>query len=218
MYAKLTSATVLGIDGLMVEVEMDISNGLPVFDIVGLPDSAVKEAKERVRVAIKNSQAHFPLQRITVNLAPADVRKEGSYFDLAIALGLLVASDQLDAKPLEGVCVIGELSLDGTMRPLSGVLAMVMAAKQAGCRTVFLPADNAVEAQLVSGIRVFRSAICKKRFNMSRESGVLPHWWPPRKLQLRRRCLMKILPMCKDNFPSNAHSKWRQPAITMCYW
>lgn len=154
MYAKLQSATIFGIDGLMVEVEADISNGLPAFDMVGLPDSAVKESKERVRVAIKNSQAHFPLQRITINLAPADVRKEGAYFDLAIALGVLLASEQLPSEPLKKTCVIGELSLNGSLRPLSGVLPMVIAAKQVGCQTILLPKDNATEAQLVSDINI----------------------------------------------------------------
>jgi hypothetical protein len=110
LYAKLYSASVLGINGLIVEVEVDISHGLPMFDIVGLPDSAVREARERVRAALKNSEVTFPLQRITTNLAPADIKKEGSGFDLAIALGVLIASGQLIVEGLEKTLLIGELA------------------------------------------------------------------------------------------------------------
>lgn len=154
MYAKLMSASVLGVDGFLVEVEVDISNGLPAFDIVGLPDSAVREAKERVRVAIRNSQANFPLQRITTNLAPADVKKEGSIFDLAIALGVIVASGQGEITDAANYLMIGELALDGKLRALSGVLPMVMAAKEKGLTHVMLPRQNAAEAALVSDMNV----------------------------------------------------------------
>nr|WP_202404815.1 YifB family Mg chelatase-like AAA ATPase [Shimazuella alba] len=148
------SASVLGVDGFLVEVEVDISNGLPMFDIVGLPDSAVREAKERVRVAIRNSGANFPLQRITTNLAPADIKKEGSIFDLAIALGVMMASGQAEIKEFSQYLIVGELALDGSLRPLSGVLPMVMAAKERGLKKVLLPLKNATEAELVSGMEV----------------------------------------------------------------
>jgi magnesium chelatase family protein len=154
VYAKLMSASVLGVDGFLVEVEVDISNGLPMFDIVGLPDSAVREAKERVRVAIRNSGANFPLQRITTNLAPADIKKEGSIFDLAIALGVMMASGQAEIKEFSQYLIVGELALDGALRPLSGVLPMVMAAKERGLKKVLLPLKNAAEAELVSGMEV----------------------------------------------------------------
>lgn len=154
LYAKLMSASVLGIDGFLVEVEIDISNGLPAFDLVGLPDSSVREARERVRVAIKNSDANFPLQRITTNLAPADIRKEGAVFDLAIAIGILGASDQISLKMAKEMLLIGELALDGNLRPLTGVLPMVMAAKEAGVQQVMLPFQNAEEGSLVNGISV----------------------------------------------------------------
>ena len=157
MYAKLYSSTVLGVDGMIIEVELDISNGLPVFDVVGLPDSAVREARDRVRAAIKNSASHFPLQRITANLAPADLKKEGSGFDLALALGVLVASDQLKELPdgaLDNLLLIGELALDGSLRPVVGVLPMVMAGKQRGLHRVMLPRENAVEGALVEGVEV----------------------------------------------------------------
>lgn len=153
MYAKMTSASVLGVNGFLVEVEVDISNGLPAFDIVGLPDSSVKEARERVRVAIKNSENNFPLQRITTNLAPADIRKEGAVFDLAIALGILAASEQLKL-PSEQLLLIGELALDGGLRALTGVLPMVMTAQEAGIQQVMLPQQNAAEAALVEGMTV----------------------------------------------------------------
>ncbi|MBA4602467.1 YifB family Mg chelatase-like AAA ATPase [Thermoactinomyces mirandus] len=154
MYSKLYSASVMGIDGFIVEVEVDISNGLPVFDIVGLPDSSVREAKDRVRAALKNSGVSFPLQRITTNLAPADVKKEGAGFDLAIAMGLLVASGQLESEEINRILFIGELSLDGSLRPLRGVLPMVMAAREAGFTEVILPRENAGEGALVDGMHI----------------------------------------------------------------
>jgi magnesium chelatase family protein len=154
MYAKLHSSTVLGIDGTIVEVEVDISNGLPAFDVVGLPDTAVRESRERVRSAVKNTGFSFPLQRITVNLAPADLKKEGAGFDLALAVGVLAASEQLPAGGLEQSLWLGELALDGGLRPLRGVLPMVMAGKKAGFDRVYLPAANAAEAHLVEGMAV----------------------------------------------------------------
>lgn len=157
MYAKLYSGTVLGVDGLVIEVELDISNGLPVFDVVGLPDSAVREARDRVRAAIKNSGGNFPLQRITANLAPADLKKEGSGFDLALALGVMIASQQLKPKSpslLDNLLLLGELALDGSLRPIPGVLPMVMAGKQQGLNQVMLPRENAMEGALVEGVEV----------------------------------------------------------------
>lgn len=154
MYAKLYSAAVTGIDGYIVEVEVDISNGLPQFDIVGLPDSATRESRDRVRAAIKNSGKPFPLQRITTNLAPADVKKEGSGFELAISLGIMLASGELQDVPLDDMLLLGELSLEGALRPLNGVLPMVMAAKDRGFTSVMLPEANADEAALVGGLTV----------------------------------------------------------------
>jgi magnesium chelatase family protein len=127
---------------------------LPLFELVGLPDSSVREARERVRAAVKNSGAHFPLQRIITNLAPADVKKEGSGFDLSIALGILVASGQVEMDLSRPILLIGELALDGTLRPLLGVLPMVMAAKEQGIDCVMLPRSNATEGALVEGVDV----------------------------------------------------------------
>ncbi len=154
MYGKVTSGCVNGIDGQLIEVEVDLSSGLPHMTIVGLPDSAVRESIERVRAAIKNCTFTFPMERITVNLAPADLRKEGSAFDLAIAVGILATSGQISVAGLERSLLIGELALDGSLRPVPGVLSMVHAAKQHGLAQVFVPAENANEARLISGIEV----------------------------------------------------------------
>ncbi|MEF3309798.1 YifB family Mg chelatase-like AAA ATPase [Paenibacillus sp. GYB004] len=154
MYDNRYGACLQGIDGTIVDVEIDISNGLPFFQIVGLPDSSVRESAERVRSAIKNTGAAFPMERITVNLAPADVRKEGASFDLAIATGILAASGQLSLPGLERCLTIGELSLDGRLRPVHGVLPMVDAARRRGLTNVLLPAENAEEAALIEGMRI----------------------------------------------------------------
>lgn len=154
MYGKVTSSCVHGIDGKLIEVEVDISNGLPQFNIVGLPDSAVRESMERVRAAIKNCKYSFPMERITINLAPADIKKEGSSFDLAIAIGILVTSGQFSADPLTHTLIIGELALDGAVRPVPGVLPMVQAAMESGMKTVFLPKENAGEAALIKQIKI----------------------------------------------------------------
>jgi magnesium chelatase family protein len=153
MLAKVSSCAVVGLDGEVVEVEVDISQGLPAFTIVGLPDTAVQEAKERVRAAVRNSGHNFPLKRITVNLAPADLRKEGPAYDLPIAVGILMASGQVPPSG-NGAVFLGELSLDGQLRHTTGVLPMVALARDRGLSTVFVPADDAGEAALVDGVEV----------------------------------------------------------------
>ena len=155
MFTKITSGAVLGVDGYTVAVEVDLTGGLPAFDIVGLPDSAVKESRERVRAAIRNAGFSFPVKRITVNLAPADTRKSGPAFDLPVAVGLLICTGNLRPQSAEGAFFAGELSLDGALRPISGVLPMVLAAKADGVNTYFVPEDNAPEAALVEGITVY---------------------------------------------------------------
>ncbi|WP_072329213.1 MULTISPECIES: YifB family Mg chelatase-like AAA ATPase [unclassified Paenibacillus] len=154
MYGKTISACLHGVEGRLIEVEVDLSNGLPQVNIVGLPDNAVKESIERVRAAIKNCGFSFPLQRITINMAPADIRKEGSAFDLAIALGILATSGQLPPGTLDDTLVIGELSLDGSIRPVPGVLSMMEAAVKGGLSRVIVPAGNAEEAGWISGCTV----------------------------------------------------------------
>jgi len=154
MFAKVTSGVVVGIDGFPVEVEVDLSPGLPSFDLVGLADTAVKEAKERVRAAIKNSGFPFPGHRIVVNLAPADLRKEGSGFDLPIALGILCAQGCYEPDALQAGMIIGELALDGSIRPVRGILSMTIAASQQKKDYLILPAGNYPEACVVKGIRL----------------------------------------------------------------
>ncbi|WP_426447129.1 YifB family Mg chelatase-like AAA ATPase [Paenibacillus sp. S-38] len=151
MYGKVVSACLHGVEGKLVEVEVDLSNGLPQMSIVGLPDSAIKESMERVRAAIKNCGFVFPLQRITVNLAPADVRKEGAAFDLAIAAGILMTSGQISPDQCEGRLIIGELALDGSVRGVPGVLSMMMSAAEQGIGSTLVPLDNAEEAGWIEG-------------------------------------------------------------------
>lgn len=155
MYGKMFSACLYGIEGVMIGVEIDLANGLPQTNIIGLPDSAIREAVERVRAAVKNCGYRYPQQRITINLAPADLRKEGSAFDLAIALGILITSGKLIMPSAQEMLLIGELALDGSLRPVSGVLPMVEAARKSGFKAVLLPQGNAAEAALISGINVY---------------------------------------------------------------
>lgn len=155
MLSIMKSSALQGIDSYPVSVEVDLSSGLPSFDIVGLPDSAVKESRERVRTAIKNAGFSFPVKRITVNLAPADTRKEGASFDLPIALGILCACGALQNKTVSDYFVTGELSLDGSVRPVNGVLPMVYGAKDKGITKCLVPADNMDEAALIEGIEVY---------------------------------------------------------------
>ena len=154
MLARITSAAVLGIDAYLVSVETDIANGLPSFVTVGLPQGAVKEGRERVNAAIHNAGYEFPLKRVTVNLAPADVRKEGSAFDLPIALGVLAATGQIRPDALAGYVVLGELGLDGEIRPVRGALSMAVTARRTGCAGLLLPAANVREAAVVGDLDV----------------------------------------------------------------
>ena len=155
MMSKIKSCALLGIDSYIVDTETDISIGMVAFDIVGLPDSAVKESKERVRTAIRNSGFQFPQKRLTVNLAPADIRKEGPSFDLPIAIGILCSSGILDSSMFDDFSVTGELSLDGSVKPVNGVLSMVYETLSKGIRNIIVPYDNRNEAALVSGINIY---------------------------------------------------------------
>lgn len=153
MISKINSAAVVGLDAVPIEVEVDIGSGLPNFLIVGLPDKSVEEAKERVRSAIKNSNARFPTHRITCNLAPADLRKGGSSYDLPIAIAILLCSGQI--KMSDNDLFVGELALDGTLRKVDGILPTVLLAKEKGIKRIFLPQDNAKEASIVDGVDIF---------------------------------------------------------------
>jgi magnesium chelatase family protein len=153
--AKVNSCSVTGIEGFVVEVEVDISSGLPVFNMVGLPEISVKESKDRVKTAIKNSGYAFPMDRVVVNLAPADVKKEGTGLDLPVAIGILAASGTLPPDHLKSFLFSGELSLDGEIKPVKGVLPYTLTAKEKGFKGIFIPVENADEASLVDGIDVF---------------------------------------------------------------
>jgi magnesium chelatase family protein len=158
MLARVRSAAVLGIEAYPVDVEVDLSNGLPSFTTVGLPHGAVKEGRERINAALVNSGFEFPLQRITANLAPADVRKDGSAFDLPIALGILAASGQLDPERLADGFVFGELGLEGAVRSVRGMLPMVACAERSGARWALVPAANQAEAAVLRGLAVYPAA------------------------------------------------------------
>ena len=154
MLAKVHSCAVIGLEGAIVEVEVDTSRGLPSFTIVGLPDAAVQESRERVQAAVKNAGLVFPRQRLTVNLAPASLRKEGPAYDLPIALGALAASGQLPPGALDGAAVVGELSLDGSVRHVRGMLPMAALARREGFGRFFVPADDASEAALIPELEI----------------------------------------------------------------
>src|SRR3989338_6415740 len=155
MLSKILSASIVGIDAHPVDVEVDIAaRGLPHFSMVGLPDAAVKESRDRVRAALKNIGFNFPLKQITVNLAPADLKKEGSSFDLPIAIGIIMAEGVLEMNSTQGYLFTGELSLDGKIKPVRGALSMAITAKRLGLKGVILPEENASEAAVVKGISV----------------------------------------------------------------
>ena len=158
MLSKVTSFALAGLEGVPVEVETDIQSGLPGYELVGLPDAAVRESRERVRSALKNSGKNFPARKVTVNLAPADLRKEGSYFDLAIAVGILAATGQLEPTYAAGYVFLGELALDGALRPVAGILPLLISAKAAGYKKVVIPAGNAGEAAYIEGIDTYAAS------------------------------------------------------------
>jgi len=154
MVVTVHSLGLSGISGYEVLVECAISGGLPAFDVVGLPDAAVRESRERVRSAVKSCGAKFPVSRITVNLAPAALKKEGTVYDLPIFLGLLAAAGEID-PPTADAAFLGELSLTGALRPVRGMLPMAMAAARVGVKTLYVPAANAAEASLADGILIY---------------------------------------------------------------
>ena len=154
MLSKITSFALCGLDGVPVEVETDINKGMVSYDLVGLPDTAVKESKERVRSAIKNSRLFFPVNKITINLAPADLKKEGSQYDLPLAVSILIAGGQLTANT-DGIVFLGELALDGALRPVAGILPILISAKAKGYTRFIIPAANANEASYIEGLTVF---------------------------------------------------------------
>jgi len=175
MLARLESAAVFGVDAYPVHVEVDVGLGLPFFRMVGLPDASVRESRDRVRAAIRNSGYDFPSHRITINLAPADVRKAGSAFDLPIALGILAAEGVLTSRQLPNVVLVGELSLDGTIHYARGVLPIAAAARRKGAAALLLPAPNAAEAAVVGGLRLLAVRTLREAVDILNQP---PSGWP----------------------------------------
>ncbi|MEW6534006.1 MAG: magnesium chelatase domain-containing protein [Candidatus Auribacterota bacterium] len=155
MLAKVYSTAVFGIDAYPVEIEVDVASGLPNVIVVGLPDAAVKESRERVKAAIQNCGFKHPVRRITVNLAPADTKKEGPGFDLPMALGIMGASNQLNTESMQKYYICGELALDGGVRPVKGILPMAIHARNNGRQGFIVPVENASEAAVVDGVEVY---------------------------------------------------------------
>jgi magnesium chelatase family protein len=155
MVSKVYSFGVIGIEAYSVEIEVDITTGMPKVNLVGLTDTVIKESKERIKSAIKNSGFKWPGERITINLSPSDIKKEGTGFDLPIALGILSASEQINAENLKDYCILGELSLDGSLRPAHGILPISIALPKYGNKKLILPFMNAREAAIVNTTQAF---------------------------------------------------------------
>ena len=175
MLARLESATVLGIDACRVHVEVDVCVGFPHFHLVGLPDTSVRESRDRVHAAIRNSGFEFPVRKIVINLAPADVRKAGAAFDLPMALGILAAGGVVHIRDTEAIVIVGELSLDGTIHPARGVLPIAVAARRRQARALLLPAMNAAEASVVDGLRLLPVATLAEAVDVMNRP---PDRWP----------------------------------------
>ena len=155
MVSQVISGTTVGIDGYKIIIETDIAGGLPTIAMVGLPDTAINEARERIRSAFRNSGLDFPIHKVVINLAPADLKKEGSGYDLPMAVGILVANGEIEQSKLDDSAFVGELSLDGSIRGIAGVLPITLGLKEQGIKRIFVPKDNAPEAALVDGIEIF---------------------------------------------------------------
>lgn len=154
MLSIIKSMSLVGLEGYLIDVQVDISGGLPSWEIVGLPDASIRESKERVRIAIKNSGYEIQSRRIVINLAPADIKKEGAFFDLPIAIGILNSIGEIRNKELGDIAFIGELSLDGKINKLNGILPICIEAKRLGIKKIVIPYENIKEASIVSGIEI----------------------------------------------------------------
>lgn len=165
MLSKVNSMALLGLDGYLIDVQVDVSNGMPCWEIVGLPDTSVKEAKERVKTAIKNSGYEMLSKRIVINLAPADTKKEGSIFDLPIAIGILIDLGEIKNDKLDEIAFIGELSLDGKINRINGILPMCIEAQKLGIKKLIVPKENANEAAIVKEMEVLGADNLKQVVN-----------------------------------------------------
>ena len=166
MLATIESATVIGVDACRVHVEIDVSRGFPTFQLVGLPDASIRESRDRVRAAMRNCDYEFPISRITINLAPGDVRKAGPAFDLPIAVGILSATGVVTRQDFNGLVHVGELSLDGSIQPARGVLPIAAEARRNGAKALLLPFDNLAEAAVVAGLRLLPVRTLARRARM----------------------------------------------------
>lgn len=171
MLSRVYCASTIGVDARLIEVETNMSHGMPKYFLVGLPDRAVSESSDRIEAALKNSGAEFPKGRITVNLAPADLPKEGSAFDLPIAVTLLCVSGQIESEKLEKTLILGELALDGKLRPVKGVLPMAVEARNKGLENMIVPADNGPEAAVVEDLNVFAFENVEQVMEWLRQEG-----------------------------------------------
>lgn len=187
MLASVMSLGLAGIEGFEVVVEVNLAPGMPAFDIVGLPDAAVKEARERVRAALRNCGEAFPMERLTVNLAPADRKKEGPAFDLPIALGILACTGRIDPMALRDTAVFGELSLDGGVRPVRGALPMVISALEKGVRRVVFPQDNVKEVRCLEGVELLPVARLRQAVEHFSHAAPLAPMAPCKYADLLRR-------------------------------
>jgi magnesium chelatase family protein len=192
MLAKTESVALIGTEAHLVEVEVDVGTGVPRFTIVGLPSSTVREADQRVRSAILSSSESWPQQRITANLAPGALRKEGTHFDLPLAFGVLAASGRIDRKPLEGWIVVGELALDGSVRPVRGTLAAAIACRERGRRGIVCPAANAIEASLVEGIEVVPVRSLRECIDWAKGT------WTPNVLPVTQEQVLPVYPDMRE--------------------
>ncbi len=175
----MLSAALIGVEAVIVRVEVDVVSGLPAFTTVGLPDSAVRESRERVRTAIRNAGFGFPSDRITVNLAPADIRKEGASFDLPIAVGILAATGAVNGGRREPCAVVGELALDGQIQPVRGVLAVALACRRHGVGTLLVPTANRLEAEMVGGLTVLAAGTLREAVALLNGEAAAPPPAPP---------------------------------------
>jgi magnesium chelatase family protein len=215
MLASLRTAALFGIEACSVHVEVDVSFGFPGFTMVGLPDASVRESRDRVRAAIRNAGFEFPPHRITVNLAPADVRKAGASFDLPIALGILAAQGIVERREISDCVLLGELSLDGSVHPTRGVLPIAIAARREGVGAILLPAPNAGEATVVSGLKVYGVSSLAEAVRALND----PAPGCSRRLALHSNgsvALCRISPMSAVNFWRGVRWRSRRPAGTTC--
>lgn len=218
MVNKVTTATVIGLDAYNVSVETDVLNGLPAFSIVGLPDTAINEARDRVRSAIRNSGFTFPAKKVVINLAPADLKKEGSNFDLPIAIGLLVEEEVLQEEKLQNCAFIGELSLDGSLRGVNGVLPLILGLKSFGIKNIFVPTVNAQEAGLAGDVNIYGANSLAEVVNHFSDNPIKPTVIDINSYlaESSKQDYVYDFKDVKGQQKRNEHSKFQQPADIIC--